>query len=267
MRRRPALVAIAAAALGFSALSGPAAPRVLAATCGAGATTILDGGFETPVVGAGTFAELLAPLVPPWQTTDSSNEIEIWGTGFLGFPAAEGGQFNEINANSAGTLYQDVVTTPGDTLTWTLQHRGREGADTMKVLIGDAATADVNSELGWNYLGSDLTDNKNAWVTHTAAYVVPAAQTCTRFGFRAVSTAGDQASVGNLFDDVGFEVAAQTSPSPRPSVRVTPPVTATIDGEPGPGTGPSWLSVLALAGIGLAVGGWRVARGTKRKAG
>jgi hypothetical protein len=264
MRRRSALVSIAAAALGLSALSGAAATPVLAATCGAGAGTLLDGGFETPVVGAGTFAQPDASLVPPWQTTDSKNEIEIWGTGFLGVPAAEGGQFNEINANSAGTLYQDVVTTPGEAMTWTIQHRGREGTDTMKVLIGDAATADVNSDVGWDYFSSDLADDASAWVTHTAAYVVPAGQTCTRFGFRAVSTATGDPSVGNLLDDAGFQVAAPASPSPRPSVRITPPVTAAIGADPGPGTGSSGLVLLLLAGIGLAVGGWRLARGTRR---
>ena len=247
MQRHPVLAAIGAAVLGLSALTGAAAPIALAATCGAGSTTLQDGGFETPIVGAGTFQELDASLVPPWKTTDVANQIEIWGTGFLGVPAAVGGQFVEINANSPGTLYQDVVTTPGVTMTWSIQHRGREGADTMKVLIGDAATADVNSDVGWSFISPDLTDDTSGWGTHTASYVVPAGQTCTRFGFRAVSAAGGNPSVGNFLDDAGFQVAVPPSPSPHPSPRPTPPVTATIGADPTTGGGPAALVILLMA--------------------
>lgn len=266
MRRHAAAVAIAAL-LGLGALPGVAASPVLAATCGTTATTLQDGGFETPVVGAGTFAQLDASLVPPWKTTDSLNEIEIWGTGFNGVPAAVGGQFAEINANTAGTLYQDVVTTPGETMTWTLQHRGRSGADTMKVLIGDAATADVNSNIGWNYFSPDLTDDTSAWGTHSATYVVPAGQTCSRFGFRAVSSAGGDPSFGNFLDAAGFQVAAPPSPSPRPSARPTPPVTATMTGDPGPGNAAPEFVLAVLVAFGLALGAGRVARGSRRKIG
>ena len=76
---------------------------------------------------AGGNSSLDASLVPPWLTTDSANQIEIWGSGFDSVPSAEGAQFVEINANSAGTLYQDVVTTSGEKMTWSLEHRGRSG--------------------------------------------------------------------------------------------------------------------------------------------
>ena len=48
--------------------------------------------------------------------------------------------------------------------------------------------ADVNGNTGWDYISPDLTDGVAAWGTHTATFVVPAGQTCTRFAFRAVST-------------------------------------------------------------------------------
>ena len=248
------LATVIAALLGLAALSGAAAPRVLAAACGAGSTTLQNGGFEVPVIGAGNEQQLDASLVPPWKTTDGENLIEIWGTGFNGVPAAVGGQFVEVNATTPGTLYQDVVTTPGVTMTWSLQHRGRDGADTMKVLIGDAATADVNSDVGWNYFSPDLTDDTSAWGTHTAAYVVPAGQTCTRFGFRAVSSANGNPSVGNFLDDTGFSIAVPPSPSPRPSVRPTPPVTATIGPDTSPGGASSGLVILLMAAAGLGLG-------------
>jgi hypothetical protein len=259
MRRSPTLAAVAAAVL-LSALSGVGAPQARAAdSCGADSATLLDGGFETPLVDPGTFVQLDSSLVPPWLTTDSLNEIEIWGLGFNGVPAAEGNQFAELNANSPGTLYQDVVTTTGEIMTWTIQHRGREGDDTMQVLIGDATTADVTSDVGWNYFSADLTDGNAAWGTHSATYVVPVGQTCTRFGFRAVSAAGGNPSIGNFLDATAFSVAVPATPSPPPSspptAKPTPPVTASVAADPAIGNGPSDLVILAMAAIGLAVGG------------
>ena len=251
MLRRAGVFCLATA-LGLGAIAS-GAPPVAAATCGAGSSTLLDGGFEAPVVDPGTYAQLDSALVPPWLTTDSSNQIEIWSSGFGGVPSAQGAQFVEINANSAGTLYQDVVTTAGEKMTWTLEHRGRSGTDTMKVLIGNAATADVNSDTGWDYFSPDLTDPNTAWGTHTGSYTVPSGQTCTRFGFRAVSSAGGDPSFGNFLDAAGFQVSVPASPSPRPTVRPTPPVTSTVGSgtrEPagGPGSG---LVLAAFATLGL----------------
>ncbi|NDB17700.1 MAG: hypothetical protein EB027_00170, partial [Actinobacteria bacterium] len=56
--------------------------------------------------------------VPGWSTTASDQQIELWSSGFNGVPAAEGGQFAELNANMTSALYQDVATTPGTHVTW-----------------------------------------------------------------------------------------------------------------------------------------------------
>ena len=266
MRRIRFAPAIAAALL-VSALGAAGAPAVRAATCGADSVTLLDGGFETPVIAAGGNSSLDASMVPPWLTTDVINQIEIWGSGFLGVPSAEGAQFVEINANSAGTLYQDVVTTSGEKMTWSLQHRGRSGTDTMKVLIGDATTADVNSDTGWNFFSPDLSDPNTAWGAHTGSYVVPAGQTCTRFAFRAVSSAGGDNSFGNFLDAVSFSVAVP--PTPRPTVKPTPPGTAALANTPADG-GPSLLAfamLFVLSSIALAVAfDRRPRRGGRRRA-
>jgi len=240
-------------AFGLGSLAGGASP-VEAATCGADSVTLLDGGFETPVVDPGTYAELDSSLVPPWLTTDDQNDIEIWGLGFNGVPADEGNQFAELNANSPGTLYQDVVTTPGEHMTWTLAHRGRDGDDTMKVLIGNATTADVTSDTGWDYFSPDLTDGNGAWGAHTADYVVPAGQVCTRFAFRAVSAAGGNPSIGNFLDAIGFSVSVPATPSPRPTARPTPPGTDTIGAEPHSDPGPLAVVLLILGVAALAFG-------------
>ena len=256
MLRRAGVLCLATA-LGLGAIAGEAAP-VAAATCGAESATLVDGGFETPVIAAGGNSSLDASLVPPWLTTDVANQIEIWGSGFNGVPSAQGAQFVEINANSAGTLYQDVVTTSGEKMTWSLQHRGRSGDDTMKVLIGDATTADVNSDTGWNFFSPDLTDPNTAWGAHTGSYVVPSGQTCTRFGFRAVSSAGGDNSFGNFLDAVSFSVTVPATP--RPTRRPSPPVTATLAPGSSAGSAPSWLLLVTLGGLSLAVAGRHLGR-------
>jgi hypothetical protein len=212
----------------------------VAAACGG--VALQNGGFETPGVPVGGQAMFDASQVPPWQTTDSLGQIEIWGDGFLGVPAAQGGNFAEINANSPGTLYQDVASTSGEVMTWSLVHRGRDGDDTMHVLIGDATVADVNSDTGWDFISGDFTDGNTAWGAHTGQYTVPAGHTCTRFAFRAVSTAGGNPSVGNFLDAVRFSVAVPPTPTPTP-----PPTDAERPALPANDTTPDlWLTIAVL---------------------
>jgi hypothetical protein len=256
-RRVLAPFAVLAAA---SALLAIPTPALAQAVCGVDSDQLGNGGFETPGVAPDSFDLYPEDQVPPWHTTDSGGAIEIWGDTFLGTPAFEGGSFAELNANSAGTLYQDVVSTPGATMTWTLHHRGREGTDTMRVLIGDADAADVNSDTGWDASSGDLADDNTAWGTHSDDYLVPAAQTCTRFAFRAVGSSNGDPSYGNLIDAISFVVTAPAAPTPPPAaptqVPTTPP-TDTASGEVGTlsiAAGLFPLGVLAvMGGVTLAV--------------
>jgi hypothetical protein len=197
-------------------------------------------------VTANTYSLLPAAGVPPWQTTDGLGQIELWGTGFLGVPAFEGNAFAEINANTAGTLYQDVVSTPGSTLTWTLVHRARQGDDTMVVLIGDANVADVTGSAGWDYTSAGLTDGVDAWGTHSDSFVVPAGQTCTRLAFRAVSTGSGDDSIGNFLDAVDFTVTVPPPPPPPPPDPDDPPAPLPTD-APAPIPTPPPTDTTALA--------------------
>jgi len=250
--RRPSLLLLTVPLLAFGSLA--VAGPVLAAPCDGSSDQLMNGGFETPVVAPNTFTLFPAASVPPWQTTDGLGEIEIWGDGYLGVPAGQGNGFAELNANTAGTLYQDVVSTPGATMSWTLLHRGRGGDDTMQVLIGDAADADVNGSTGWDYTSPDLTDGTTDWGAHGADFVVPAGQTCTRFAFRAVSTASGNDSVGNFLDAVAFTVTIPAPPStgPGPTTHVTPPPTDSLaaTSPQGPGTPAGLIALIVLAAIG-----------------
>ena len=128
----------------------------------------------------------------------------------------------------------------------------------MKVLIGDSATADVTSDTGWNYFSPNLTDGTTAWGSHTDTYVVPAGQVCTRFAFRAVSSAGGDPSFGNFLDAINFQIGLPSSPAPSasPSAAVTPthqPATPPATATDAPPAGPSGDSgLLATVAIGLA---------------
>ena len=156
---------------------------------------LTNGGFEAPG-GVATFVQIPDATVPGWSTTASDGLIELWHTGFNGVPAGVGTQFAELNATQPSTLYQDVATTPGETIEWSLLHRGRGGVDVMRVIIGPPAGPLVAQ-------GADISDGTAAWGRTTRRYTVPPGQTTTRFGFMAVSAVGG-ASIGNFLDDITF---------------------------------------------------------------
>lgn len=51
-----------------------------------------------------------------------------------------GEQFAELNADQESSLYQIVKTAPGKMYKWSLSHRGRDGLDTMALVIGPNQT-------------------------------------------------------------------------------------------------------------------------------
>lgn len=161
--------------------------------------------------------------VPGWKTTDKA--IEIWNyeqnipAVVKNWPAPpDGNRWAELNAFENGMLYQDVKTTPGQTIYWRLSHMGRQGVDTMQVRIG-AATSNPYSTV----VQKQFSDGRTAWGTHTGSYTVPAGQTTTRFGFEAVSTASGNIGAGNFLDDIflGTEpcVTANKTVSPQGEVQ------------------------------------------------
>ncbi|MEU5159717.1 hypothetical protein AB0G74_08935 [Streptomyces sp. NPDC020875] len=164
---------------------------------------LVNGSFESPGVTDMAFlpdaSQTQTPgRVPGWLTTASDHLIELWHSGFQGVPAADGVQFAELNANEVSTLYQDLPTTPGTKLYWRLQHRGRQGRDTMALDIG-APGATVEQQR--------FTDGNTEWGRYTGVYTVPAGQTLTRFAFRSISAAGGNRGIGNFLDGIFFGTA------------------------------------------------------------
>lgn len=104
--------------------------------------------------------------IPFWSTTSSDSKIEIgsytedptyyYGTNEIyagGSAEAAGDNFAELNANNAGSLYQDVLTIDGESLYWSFYHRARtannggwygsNAEDTMYVVIMSTEEAEM----------------------------------------------------------------------------------------------------------------------------
>lgn len=152
----------------------------------------LNAGAEDPIIATSSYVITAASNVPGWYTTEPSNSIEIWSSGFNGVVAQEGNQFFEINSNNYGTMYKELCLVPGSTMQYSIWHRGRSGVDEAAILIGGSiATAQPVDTMitGLN------------WTNYTGTYYVPAGETTTVFAFQALSTATGNISVGNFIDN------------------------------------------------------------------
>jgi hypothetical protein len=159
---------------------------------GATRTVLNNAGFEEGyILTNATYKIFDATLLPHWDTTAPDNQVELWSTGFQGVPADTGVQFAELNANLVASLYQDVITIPGTTLTWNVAHRGRSGTDEATVSIGTANNLSVVKT---------MSDGNSAWGHYSGTYVVPDGQTLTRFSFDSISASGGSVSIGNFID-------------------------------------------------------------------
>ncbi|WP_319200559.1 prepilin-type N-terminal cleavage/methylation domain-containing protein [uncultured Ilyobacter sp.] len=108
------------------------------------------------------------------------------------------GSYPELEGNQTASLYQEIETTPGTTLTWSISHMERVGEDVSTVSFcyrDESIVLEI------------MTDGNTEWGTYTGTYVVPEGQTTTIFYVDAVSTATGSASVGNFID--AFSVTSQ----------------------------------------------------------
>ena len=165
--------------------------------CGFANAGLVNGDFEMNAVAANSFRLISQVSVPGWLTTDSKNEIEIWGDGFLGRNSFSGSNFAEINANSPGSLYQEISTNPNNYVIWSVAHQGRNSnTETMQVRVG--------SSLSSSTILTQQTAINGVWSFYSGVYLVPQGQASTTFFFNAV---GGGAS-GNLIDNVSFDPPA-----------------------------------------------------------
>ena len=104
-------------------------------------TKIENGSFEQPPIDR-IYSQLNQNQVPYWSTTATDNNIELLkennGTYITNvhMEPAVGAQAAELNGEETSTLYQYVKTSGGSQYKWNLYHHGRQGNDTMALVIG-----------------------------------------------------------------------------------------------------------------------------------
>lgn len=172
-----------------------------------------------------------------WHTTGKDKQLEIVyapyardasGYNISDGSVPDGNQCAELNAQAAGTLYQDIMSTPNTKLYWKLSHRGRQGEDKMYLLVAPTKLVentiidqeDVNGLIedirnnpkqyaNLGYYLKEITDGTSGWGSYNGAssneyYEVPEGSYLTRMFFAAGDTASKNDTVGNFIDDVSF---------------------------------------------------------------
>ncbi len=185
------------------------------------ATTVLNGGFETPDRGTATSFKFVNPdTVDGWHTTDT--HIEIWANGFNGVRSYKGDQHVEINAKAFGTLYQIVSgIAAGSDLILEFAHRARKGTDVMRVDIHDMGDDDRFGTADDSLLFSrEMSATTAGWVFTSTDTItrVTALGGNIRLSFTAVSTGSKSVSVGNFLDAVELRHDLPTTPGPAAGI-------------------------------------------------
>ena len=167
-----------------------------------------------------------------WHTTGEDKQLEIVyapyakdasGYNISDGSVPDGNQCAELNAEAAGTLYQDIMSTPNTQLYWKLSHRGRQGSDTMYLLVAPTKLVEntiitqknVNDLIGAilnnrayyaskGYYLQTITDGTSGWGSYTGNYKVPEGSYLTRMFFAAGETGSRVETVGNFIDAVSF---------------------------------------------------------------
>ncbi|MGN1320861.1 MAG: prealbumin-like fold domain-containing protein [Acutalibacteraceae bacterium] len=109
---------------------------------------LLNGSFEEEQTWTSSYSQLDQSKVPSWNTTAFQGKIELFtentGTYIPGvkLTPTNGTYAAELNADEESTLYQNVKTTPSSVYEWGLDHGGRNGTDTMALVIGPKQSVD-----------------------------------------------------------------------------------------------------------------------------
>lgn len=227
--------------------------------------SVLNGSFEAPDLTECHFQEFVPEETAGlfWKTTASNEEggqptypngstqksdgkhyIEIIDTGTPEHKdkaafhhkqdtPTNGTQYAEINAGAAGALYQTIATIPGTTMYWSVDHSGRDGTDTMAVvMMPESRAKDITTQAQLRQVlddpskygatvASDLSAPQGVWITHSGQYTIPEGQYETRFFFMAVSTYNDKNYIGNHIDNVWFSQQIPPASSEKPYFTLT----------------------------------------------
>lgn len=156
----------------------------------ASANLLVNGSFEDSpglTQASGGWGFFNPSLIDGWDSND--NNIEIWNSGFNGVDAADGKQFAELNAHpqtgSAFTLFQDIVTTIGESYNLSFAYRARNGQESFNV-----SAAGLNEQV--------LNTSTGSWTVFTGMFT--ATDEITRLMFTSVDP--ETETLGNFIDNV-----------------------------------------------------------------
>ncbi len=126
--------------------------------------------------------------VDGWSST--TNNIEIWESGFNRVPAADGNRFAELNAHpdtsgSAFTLFQEFATVEDEIYELSFAFRARNGQEKFNVSVGSLNMDIVNNDTG-------------NWTLFSGMFTALGANTTLMF----TSIDPDTETLGNFLDNV-----------------------------------------------------------------
>ena len=214
--------------------TGPAsvgAPTIVTPTTLIPVRALINPSFESNP-GTGGFAYYEArnsttPQIPGWESTHPASSglqhpIEIWNAAGTGVGVATGGgvYLAELNADLPSALYQDLYVLAGESLTWTVDHRGRNGTDVAQVFLSNPndwtgtlfnGTPDFTKTIATNNTGVSSqgggTADGNGWAKYTGAWAGPTIAGQYRLAFQAVSSFGGILNQGNFLDLAQVDLA------------------------------------------------------------
>ena len=179
-------VAVGIAAFALAPSAAQAAPG-----CDQPAFALVNGSFEEPVVMANgnTYAEVVQADMPGWITEEPLGRFELWGH-MNGEAPTDGLAFLEVLYVTNSLIYQDVASTPGESLTITMDHWARQlGNDHLIVSMGP---------VGGPYTTVlDMNDGHEP-TSHSGTYVVPDGQTTTRFLIDPITSGAGESHIDNI---------------------------------------------------------------------
>ena len=109
---------------------------------------LLNGSFEEGQTWTDSYSQPDQSKVPYWNTTAFQGKIELFrkNTGVyiknVTLEPTNGTCAAELNADEESTLYQNVKTSPSSVYEWGVDHGGRNGTDTMALVIGPKQSVD-----------------------------------------------------------------------------------------------------------------------------
>ena len=109
---------------------------------------LLNGSFEEGQTFTGKYSQPDQSAVPSWNTTAFEGKIELFRKNTsiyingVTLEPKDRTYAAELNADEESTLYQNVKTTPSSVYKWGLDHGGRNGTDTMALVIGPKQSVD-----------------------------------------------------------------------------------------------------------------------------